>query len=111
MTHENNLTQPFITPTLIKRMLIGGGIGLTFMVLFLSGANHPHPEWGEYWMIRPLVVITLAGATGAACYHKLDSWRQQFHWNKIVTIIAGLLIFIIGLWMGTVLGLAGTLWN
>jgi hypothetical protein len=41
----------------------------------------------------------------------MDHFRARGGWIKIVANIVSLLGFIIALWMGTVLGLDGTLWN
>jgi hypothetical protein len=102
---------PINTPSLIKRMLIGGAIGLGAISLFLSGANNADPAWGQYWWIRPFVIVPLAGAVGGAFNYLVS--RQDFrnNWLKAGGIILSLIVFLIGLWLGTVLGLDGTYWD
>ena len=48
MTHTNNSTaQPHTVP-LVKRMLVGAGIGLLMISLFLLPGEEPNPEWESY---------------------------------------------------------------
>ena len=112
MTQENGLNMLLApSPLLLKRLAVGAAIGLALMALFLLPIKTPHPEWGDFWMIRPFVVITFAGAAGGFCYHLLDILRQQSRGKKIVANILASIIYIIGLFLGFVLCLDGTLWN
>jgi hypothetical protein len=106
MTRENYLAahRPV---TLGKRMFIGAGIGLVLISLFLF-PTEGRPEWGKFWMVRPLVVVPLAGAMGGLCSYYL---MNRLSLNKILASILSALIFFFGLWIGTVLGLDGTLWD
>jgi hypothetical protein len=112
MIQQDNFTaKPINTGLLAKRMLIGAGIALTLMAFFLSGVDHPNPAWPKYWMLRPLIVMLLAGATGGLCYYFIDHYFSQKGWSKIIAILLSAVIFFLGLFMGFVLGLDGTLWN
>jgi hypothetical protein len=62
-------------------------------------------------MIKPLIMVPLAGAMGGAFYYFMDHMSSQDRLNKIVAIILSLIVFIIGLWLGIVLGLNGTMWD
>lgn len=109
MTQKTDLTtQPI---SLSKRMLAGAGIGLLLISLFLLGVKEPKPEWGKLWMLRPLIVVTLAGAMGGLCNYFIVHFRDRVGINKIIALIVSALVFLIGLWLGSVLGLDGTLWN
>ena len=111
MTQQNNLgTQP-IQPSLGKRILAGAGIGLLLISIFLLPINKPNPEWGKLWMIRPLIIVPFAGAMGAVCNYFLIYFYKQARINKTVAIILSAIIFVIGMWIGFVLGLDGTLWD
>ena len=92
-------------------MLIGAIIGLMVISYFLIAARGGNPEWGKFWMIRPLIVEPLAGATAGACNYFLVHYRGLIGLNKTIAIIISVLVSIIGLWMGIVLGLVGTMWN
>lgn len=112
MTSANQLTnQPTPSTQLSRRLLIGGAIGLVVILNFLLRAKHPKPEWGEYWMIQPLIITPLAGAAGGLFSYIMDRLRYQRGWNVILTNIISFIAFIIAIWMGIVLGLHGTMWN
>jgi hypothetical protein len=112
MTAKNNLTtQGFNTSLLIKRVLIGTAIGLAVILFFVLRVSPNHPDWGQYWLIQPLLVTPLAGAAAGVCNHFLDFLRIQGSTQKIIANILAVLIYIVGLWMGIVLGLHGTMWN
>jgi hypothetical protein len=97
--------------SLTKRILIGAGIGLLLISLFLHGVKIPDPEWGKFWMIRPLIIVPLAGAMGGLCHYFIMHYHNQFGLHKIIAIALSLVVFVMGLWIGFVLGLDGTLWN
>lgn len=97
--------------SLTKRMLIGAGIGLTLISLFLFSAGEGKAEWGKFWMIRPLIIVPFAGAVGGLCNYFIMGFYSNAGLNKIVAMILSVIIFIFGLWIGTVLGLDGTWWD
>ncbi len=93
------------------RMLQGAGIALFLIVLFLSGVNNPDPSWGKYWMIKPLLVVPMMGAMGGLFYYYMDHLRQMDGWIKIAAYLISIIGYFVAVWMGSVLGLNGTLWN
>jgi hypothetical protein len=113
MTQTNNLTsRPIDKTSLTRRVLIGAGIGLVLITFFLSAVREPRLEWGKFWMIRPLIIVPLAGAGGGlGTYFMEYLLGYQGGWSKIIAILLSIIGFLIALWLGTVLGLAGTLWN
>ena len=112
MTTKNNfIAQPIDYATLGKRMLIGTGIALIPIVFFLVSAGEPDPSWSKLWMIRPLIIVPLAGACGGVFYHLMDPLRNRGGWRKAVANILSAIVFVIGLWLGFVLGFNGTYWN
>lgn len=111
MTSKNIFSKESIDyASLSKRMLIGGLIAFIVISLFIF-PTETRPEWGAFWRIRPLIITPLAGVTGGACNYFIVSWFRQNYWNKIAAYVLSFLVFFVGLWMGIVLGLAGTLWN
>jgi hypothetical protein len=112
MTLSNNVTtQPIHPASLGKRMLQGAAIALILIIVFLLQAGEPNPDWPKLWMIRPLIIVPLAGAMGGVFYYFMDHLRYQGGWRKILANILSLVVYIIGLWLGTVLGLDGTMWD
>jgi hypothetical protein len=111
MTQRNDsTTEPNQPISLAKPMLIGAGIGLIAISFFVFGVDKPNPEWGKLWMIRPLIVTPIAGAMGGAFYYFMD-YQSSRGFNRTIAVILSLIVFIVGLWLGIVLGLAGTMWN
>ena len=109
---QNNLkTQPNQPVSLAKPILIGAGIGLILISFFVFGVDEPNPEWGKLWMIRPLIIVPLAGAMGGLCNYFIVHFHDQVGVNKTIAMIISVIVFIIGLWLGIVLGLDGTMWN
>ena len=113
MTTTNNLTsRPIDKTSLVRRMLIGAGIGLFLITLLVTSVREPRLEWGRFWMIRPLIIVPLAGACGGlGTYFMEYLLGYQGGWSKIIAVLLSILGFLIALWLGTVLGCAGTLWN
>ncbi len=112
MTTKQSSQTSFIQPSRMSRpMLIGAGIGLALISLFLYGVNDPDAAWGKFWVVRPMIMVSLAGAAGGAVFYFLNQLSNQGKLNKSVAVVLSIIIFIIGLWMGSVLGLDGTLWN
>lgn len=97
--------------SLPKRMLIGWLIGLAVISFFVFGADCVKPEWGEFWRIRPLIITPLATAVGGACFYFIDRFGSQHGWPKAIIYSISFTVFFVGMWMGTVIGLAGTMWN
>lgn len=105
------LKQTFQSPSLVKNMLLGAGIGIALIGLFLFNADEPNPEWHELWMIRPFVIVPFAGAMGGLFYTFMEPWRSKAGWIKAAAYFLCGIVFLIGLFMGIVLGLDGTYWN
>ena len=109
---SNNLpTQPIHSASIGKRMVQGAGIALILIAFFLFKSGEPNPEWGKFWMIKPLIMVPLAGAMGGVFYYFMDHLGYQGGWKKAVAIIVSLIGYVIALWIGTVLGLNGTMWD
>lgn len=112
MTQRNGLQNKPIHPASVgKRIGHGAGIGFILILLFLLGAGEPEPEWPKLWMIKPLLMVPAAGALGGVFYYKMDHLRCQGGWREALAYILSLIVFIIVLWLGTVLGLNGTMWD
>jgi hypothetical protein len=111
MTQQNELQDPRIYSTsLFKSTGVGAGVALLVISLFVFGVDEPHPEWGKFWMIKPLLITPLAGALGGAFYSFMD-YQSSRGFNRTLAIFLSILVYAIVLWLGTVLGLAGTLWD
>ena len=109
---DNLTSQPIDMPVLAKRMVIGTAVGLVLISAFLFTAGEANPEWGRFWRIRPLVIVPLSGAMGGVFYYFMVNYlRHKQGWQKTIAIVLSLIVCLIGLWLGTVLGLDGTYWD
>ncbi|MEJ8803315.1 potassium transporter KefB [Pontibacter sp. H249] len=112
MTQRNQYqNQPIHTASVGKRMLQGAGIGLVLISFFLFGAGEPDPEWPKFWMIKPLLVVPAAGALGGLFYFNMDHLRCEGGWRRTIANLLSLFVLFVVLWLGTVLGLNGTMWD
>lgn len=113
MTQPNKVTKLIHPFSLAKRMWQGASIAFILITVFLIAAGTPDPSWGwaKLWMIRPLLVVSLAGAIAGAFYYFMDPMRYQGGWRKVSASILCLIVGIIVLWLGAVLGLDGTWWD
>ncbi len=107
----NTQTKPIQKGSTTKRMILGGAIALILIIVFLSGVKNPDPAWGKYWMIKPLLVVPTAGVMGGLFYNLMNPLRYQGGWMTILATFISIIGYVVILWIGTVLGLNGTLWN
>lgn len=103
--------QSISTPVVAKCMGIGAGVALALITLFLVPVNDPDPAWGRYWMVRPMIVVPFAGAMGGLFFYMATHVCRREGWPVVWGYLVGLVVCIIGLWLGFVLGLDGTLWD
>lgn len=112
MVHQSDSsTRPLLTAALFKKMIWGGAIGLILITAFLLSAGEGNPAWPRFWMIRPLIIVPLAGAAGGGFFHFMGALMSQGGWKKVLAIVLSVLVYIFGLWIGTILGLDGTWWD
>lgn len=111
MQEKNELQRPLKLDSIAKSALIGAVIGFVLISIFLMGVKHADPSWPKYWQLRPLVVVPLAGAGGGAFFYFINNFSHHGIWITLIARIVGVIGFIIALWLGSVLGLDGTLWN
>ena len=98
-------------PAFAKPMIIGYVVAFILISMMVFTVNTPRPEWGKLWMVQPLIVTPLAGAMGGLLFSLLIFFGTKRGVNKIITVVLGLLGFIVALWLGIVFGLHGTMWN
>lgn len=108
---QNVHLQKINTSTLVKCIVAGAAFNLVLIGIFLSGVDDPDPAWGKYWMVRPLIIVPFGGAVGGTIFYLLNFYSRQLGFHRALATVLGVIIFIIGLWLSTVIGLDGTLWN
>ncbi len=110
MAQTNFISRPINPTLLIKRMLLGALIGFILIAAFLLSAGEGKLEWGNYWMIKPILMVPFAGSIGGA-FNYFMILHFQHGWGRIFANVLSLVAFILGVWIGSVLGLNGTYWN
>ena len=63
-------------------MLQGAGIAFVLICMFLFTADEPDPEWSKFWLIKPLLVVPVAGAMGGVYYYFMDHLRYREDGSK-----------------------------
>ncbi len=100
MTQKTNLNTKTNQPiALVKPMVVGAGIALFVISLFVFGVDEANPEWGRFWMIRPLIITPLAGAMGGAFYALMD-YQSSRGFNRTLAILLSFVVYLIGLLLG-----------
>ena len=96
---------------IIKKVLLGAGVGLVVISLNVFGVANPDPAWGPHWRLRPLLLTPLITAFGMLAFFLKDVILPQTRNGRILIFLSSLVGFIVALWLGVILGLDGTLWN
>lgn len=96
---------------ILQNMIFGFVIGLIMICAMVFSVNDPDPAWGVYWKIRPMIVTPVITAFGACSFFLKNIVHPKEASMKLLIFILSLLGFIMSFWIGTILGLDGTLWN
>lgn len=99
------------TANLTRGFIPGAAIGLALISFFLVGAGSADPSWPRLWMVRPLILVPLAGGLAGACFAALAPYRRGGSGWRILAWPVSILGFVVAIWLGTVLGLDGTYWD
>ncbi len=113
MTRIKNATIQSQNQNAIARRAVTGAVIAYILItvfLFVPGVT-TNPGWPKFWMIQPLIIVPLAGAGGGIIYHFMHILFDPKGWKSIAVELICLVVYVIGLWIGTVLGLNGTLWD
>ena len=96
MGSTNFLTgKPNYTISVKKPMMFGAIGGLLLIVFFLMTAGGVQEEWGKYRMIRPLLVVTFAGAMCGLVYYLINPLHYSTTGKKIIAlIVTGVICFV-----------------
>ena len=105
------MIQSINVKSLRNRILIGAGTALILITVFLISAGEGDPSWPKLWIIRPLIIVPLAGAAGGAFYYFTMNLPVKGAWKRLFIILLSLVGYIVAFWLGSVLGLDGTWWD
>lgn len=92
-------------------LTLGFAIAFVLVTALILSVNNPNPVWGKNWFVRPILLTPVIAATGAGVSYLIStiSFRNQLF--NLFKILLCLLAYIFFLWIGTVIGFNGTLWN
>ena len=99
------------TPSVGKRMFVGGIISLLLISFFVISAGKGNPVWGEYWRIKPLLLTPILGALVGLCYDVTQPLREMKGGAGRVFLVLSFVGYGIGIFMSLVLGMNGTMWD
>jgi hypothetical protein len=92
-------------------IVFGFALALAFVGFIILSVDNPKPEWSDYWFVRPLLITPIIGGFGGASCYLINTVVIQNSFVKLLRILFSIIVFIFFIWIGTVLGLDGTLWN
>lgn len=111
VTHSTLAQQQKNYPFSVKPVLIGGLIAFAIISIFVFGVDNAKPEWGRLWMLKPLILTPLAGAFGGLFFSLIIRLFKRSFTRRLIGMVLASVVFVIILWIGTVLGLNGTMWD
>jgi hypothetical protein len=95
---------------MLRISLAGALLGSLIISFFVLGVDAARPEWGRYWMLKPYIVTPLvAGLSALGSY--LVIYKTLRSRSRAAALVLSAVTYVVGLWMGIVLGLNGTLWD
>lgn len=97
--------------SIVRHLLSGWAIGLVLITLFVFSADDPKPEWGPWWIVRPLIVTPIVSAIGMLSFFLKSIINPSSDLGKIAVFLISLFFFVVALWLGFIMGLDGTMWN
>lgn len=100
-----------ISRKLFFRAAAGATVALSFILLLVLGVDNPDPSWPKTWWLRPVIITPLAGAFGGVFFHFMFELAKEGTWKKIFVTLIGIVGYLLATWVGTVLGLVGTMWD
>lgn len=95
----------------IKFAIAGAVLALVLISILVFTVPNPNPAWGNFWFIRPLVITPFITSIGGVCFYFINTKKTKSKFLNLLLFLTSALILLFFLWIGTVLGLDGTLWN
>ncbi|MBK9291098.1 MAG: potassium transporter KefB [Bacteroidetes bacterium] len=111
MTTFKQRIQTLQPKSIFRHLVAGWAIGMVVVSFFILTADSPHPEWGAFWMVRPLILTPLISATGMLAFFLRSLAEPKSKIGNTLLFFSGLMLYPIALRVGIVLGFDGTMWN
>lgn len=95
----------------LKFAIAGAVLALVLISILVFTVPNPNPEWGKYWYIKPLLITPFITSISGVCFYFINTKKTQSRLLNLLIFLSSVLVLFFFLWIGTVLGLDGTLWN
>jgi hypothetical protein len=107
MTTPHEIPQNLRPDSIGKRALQGAGVAFTLVAAFLTFLLVVGEDMAMgLWILPPVLIPALGGALGGAVFYLMHQYLPLEGWKKPAANLLFGLVFIAGLWMSMVLGLA-----
>jgi TRAP-type uncharacterized transport system fused permease subunit len=90
-------------PILKKRVIRGGIIALVLIVCILIITSWDTRS-SKFWMIVPLILVTVAGGAGGYAFHRFDEMQQRQRISETLSVFLSLLVYLILLLVAYITG-------
>ena len=97
----------FLSKTLLQRALQGATIAFVLIVTLIIAVSGKDPDY-ELWMLVPISTVSFGGACGGVFFFVMELLRINYRWKKFWVTALSVLVYIVGLYLSLVLGLAFT---
>jgi len=95
----------------LKFAIAGAIVAFVLISILVFSVDTPNPAWGKNWFVRPLIVTPLVTSFGGVFLYLINLKKTDSKILNLLLFFFSVLVFIFFLWIGTVLGLDGTLWD
>jgi hypothetical protein len=114
MNARNKLQHRLHNIPLGKFVLLGAGIALLLVIIFLSiifsigSFLDGKTFWQRVWEFLPLVTVTAGGALGGMIYYLVVQMGHPSGWKKVLATIFSILFYTVLLWLSLIAGFSAT---
>lgn len=95
----------------IQFAIAGAVLALVLISILVFTVPNPNLAWGNFWFIKPLVITPFITSIGGVCFYFINTKKTNSKFLNLLLFLSSALILLFFIWIGTVLGLDGTLWN
>ncbi len=106
------LFEPIKSKSVTTAIVLGFGVAFILVSALILSVNAPNPVWGKNWFVKPILLTPVIAAPGGGVFYLISriSFENQLLF-KLLKALLCLLAYIFFLWIGTIIGFNGTLWN
>ncbi|VXB69264.1 conserved membrane hypothetical protein [Flavobacterium sp. 9AF] len=95
----------------LKFAIAGAILALVLISILIFSVPNPNPEWGKMWFIKPLIITPFITSIGGSLFYIINAKKRTSKILNFILFMISIFVLLFFLWIGTILGLDGTLWN